>query len=430
MAKELEELKKVKHQEIRRNPLGEMNVPFSKRIRDAGLPPKFRMPSKKYSRTEDPISHLERFVHRMEVQNATGLAMCRMFPSTLTDYSQTWFRKLPLETYQEAYNRALEQVDIEKHLRIKVEHDEARLAPRPKKEAPKPVPVKRFQNQPPNRSTYRPPSIPSYQERCPTRRSPLRRSPPRAAPLRSCPGGKEGRCPMKVPTDMRNQYKYCYFHEDVGRNTSECYSLRNQIEGLWRPHPGWNFNSRKNHVRKIPRLNAGHEIFKVSSGSRDPSRSTKIVFVEENVYNTVQPHDDLMLHFAFVWFHRGLCNAYGIKNPAGDSRRSSTSAERDDRVHRGGLGIKGGHLADQLEEIPIKGKDLTKVVKVRGGLDPKVMEDLIKLLREYSDIFAWTYEEMHDIPLSLATHKLAIDSTVKPVKQKRRHFNAERNAAV
>ena len=67
MAKELEELKKGKHQTIRKNPLGEMNAPFSRRIREAELPPKFRMPIEKYSGTEDLVSHLESFVHQMEV---------------------------------------------------------------------------------------------------------------------------------------------------------------------------------------------------------------------------------------------------------------------------------------------------------------------------------------------------------------------------
>ncbi|KAI9157559.1 hypothetical protein LWI28_024396 [Acer negundo] len=94
------------------------------------------------------------------------------------------FAKHPTKTYQEAYNRALEQVDIEDQLRIKVRHDEARLASHPKKETPKPVPVKRFQNQPPNKSTYRPLPVPSYNERYPTRRYPPRRSPPKVAPLK------------------------------------------------------------------------------------------------------------------------------------------------------------------------------------------------------------------------------------------------------
>ena len=95
MAKELEELKKGKHQTIWKNPLREMNAPFSRRIREAELPPKFRISAEKYSGTEDPVSHLESFVHQMEVQNATRSTMYRMFPSTLTDCAKTWFRKLP-----------------------------------------------------------------------------------------------------------------------------------------------------------------------------------------------------------------------------------------------------------------------------------------------------------------------------------------------
>ena len=40
--------------------------------------------------------------------------------------------------------------------------------------------------------------------------------------------------PMKAPVDKRNRYKYYDFHKDVGHNTSEYYSLCNQIEGLVR----------------------------------------------------------------------------------------------------------------------------------------------------------------------------------------------------
>ena len=93
-------------------------------------------------------------------------------------------------------------------------------------------------------------------------------------------------------------------------------------------------------------------------------------------------------------------------------------------------GWASGHPTDLLEEIPIKGEDQTKVVKIGGGLDSEIKKDLVKLLREYNDIFAWSHEEMPDIPLSLATHRLAVDATFKLIKQKRRHFNVERNAAV
>ena len=58
---------------------------------------------------------------------------------------------------------------------------------------------------------------------------------------------------------------------------------------------GTSNNSRKNHARKIARLGFGAEVLRVSNEPRDLSRSTRIVFTEEDVYNTVQSHDDPMV---------------------------------------------------------------------------------------------------------------------------------------
>ena len=63
MAKELEKLRKGKYKGTWKNPLGEMYEPFSRRVQDAELPSKFKMPYEKYSVSEDPISHLESFMH-------------------------------------------------------------------------------------------------------------------------------------------------------------------------------------------------------------------------------------------------------------------------------------------------------------------------------------------------------------------------------
>ena len=50
--------------------------------------------------------------------------------------------------------------------------------------------------------------------------------------------------PMKILANQRNHYKYCDIHEDVRHNTSECYSLHNQIEGLVRGDSWSNFYNR------------------------------------------------------------------------------------------------------------------------------------------------------------------------------------------
>ena len=49
----------------------------------------------------------------------------------------------------------------------------------------------------------------------------------------------------------------------------------------------------------------------------------------------------------------------------------------------------------------------------------ELKEGMIKLFSEYNDIFAWIHDEMPDIPLALATHRLTVDTTFKLVKQKR-----------
>ena len=54
------------------------------------------------------------------------------------------FVKHPPKTYQEAYDRALEQVDIDEQLRVKVKHDKAWSFKWQKKESSKPTPVKKF----------------------------------------------------------------------------------------------------------------------------------------------------------------------------------------------------------------------------------------------------------------------------------------------
>ncbi|KAK0597046.1 hypothetical protein LWI29_021260 [Acer saccharum] len=124
MAKELEELRKGKHQGTRKNPLGEMNAPFSRRIREAELPPKFKMLTKKYSGSEDPErgetlrSYVEKF-HKKVIQMGVFTEK-----ETLANFRRNlWadrlfrsFAKHPPETYQEAYDRALEQVDIDEQL--------------------------------------------------------------------------------------------------------------------------------------------------------------------------------------------------------------------------------------------------------------------------------------------------------------------------
>ena len=50
---------------------------------------------------------------------------------------------------------------------------------------------------------------------------------------------------------------------------------------------------------------------------------------------------------------------------------------------------------------------------------------LVALLKEYQDIFVWSYRDMPGLSTSLITHKLVIDPTIRPVKQAARKFSNE-----
>ncbi|KAK1582707.1 hypothetical protein Q3G72_017539 [Acer saccharum] len=57
-------------------------------------------------------------------------------------------------------------------------------------------------------------------------------------------------------------------------------------------------------------------------------------------------------------------------------------------------------------------------------------DTLAELLREFSDIFAWSHSDMPGIDPVTISHALTTDHAFKPVSQKRRSFNAERYQAI
>jgi len=58
-----------------------------------------------------------------------------------------------------------------------------------------------------------------------------------------------------------------------------------------------------------------------------------------------------------------------------------------------------------------------KLIYICEGLSPIEKQDLISLIREYIDIFAWSYEDMSGLDPQVAMHHLNIKLDAKPVKQ-------------
>ena len=56
-------------------------------------------------------------------------------------------------------------------------------------------------------------------------------------------------------------------------------------------------------------------------------------------------------------------------------------------------------------------------------LDPEYKRELIDLLKEFKDCFAWEYYEMPGLDRSIVEHQLSIKLGYRPFKQALRRFN-------
>jgi hypothetical protein len=87
-----------------------------------------------------------------------------------------------------------------------------------------------------------------------------------------------------------------------------------------------------------------------------------------------------------------------------------------------GLGFTS---ADPLEEIDIGDGKTPRPTFVNKTLETDPRNEMIDLLKEYSDCFAWNYTEMSGLSREIVEHRLPIKSGFRPFKQKARTFRPD-----
>jgi hypothetical protein len=73
-----------------------------------------------------------------------------------------------------------------------------------------------------------------------------------------------------------------------------------------------------------------------------------------------------------------------------------------------------------VETINLGTEEEKKEVKIGTTLEASIKERLVKLLQEYVDVFAWSYQDMPGIDTDIVEHKLPLQPECPPVKQKLR----------
>ena len=78
-----------------------------------------------------------------------------------------------------------------------------------------------------------------------------------------------------------------------------------------------------------------------------------------------------------------------------------------------------------IEAVNLGTQEEKKEVKIETTLSPATRKQLIDLLQDYSDVFAWSYQDMPGLDTNIVVHRLPLREECMPVKQKLRRVKPE-----
>ncbi|CAL9004489.1 unnamed protein product [Prunus brigantina] len=113
--------------------------------------------------------------------------------------------------------------------------------------------------------------------------------------------------------------------------------------------------------------------------------------------------------------HSNLPNGRGGTDPPDDPRDDTATPQ--------------AQPAEELETISLSDVQ-DRQVRIGTSLSPSLRSEFISFLRANSEVFAWSYDDMPGISPDVISHKLSINPSFKPVRQKRRSYDTERYEAM
>ena len=80
---------------------------------------------------------------------------------------------------------------------------------------------------------------------------------------------------------------------------------------------------------------------------------------------------------------------------------------------------------EQIELVNLGSEDDVKEVKIGARMCPDVRQGLTDLLQEYSDVFAWSYQDMPGLDSEIVEHRLPLKPECPSIKQKLRRTHPD-----
>ena len=112
-----------------------------------------------------------------------------------------------------------------------------------------------------------------------------------------------------------------------------------------------------------------------------------------------------------------------IEPPGTGFAQISTDTRKESQHDQEGKLGYGFVSADELEELDIGDGDKPRPTFISRKLSDEVRKDLINLLKEYKDCFAWDYIEMSGLRRSIVEYRLPIKPKYQPYRQPARKID-------
>ena len=82
-------------------------------------------------------------------------------------------------------------------------------------------------------------------------------------------------------------------------------------------------------------------------------------------------------------------------------------------------------IKEETQPINLGTDDEPKMVQMGNTLTASKIDALVTLLKEFKEVFAWSYEDMPETDIDIGQHYIPTDTTKMPVKQKLRRMKPE-----
>ena len=84
-----------------------------------------------------------------------------------------------------------------------------------------------------------------------------------------------------------------------------------------------------------------------------------------------------------------------------------------------------GPHQEEIELVDLGAGSGKKEVMIGTGMTAPIREELMALLKNYQDIFAWSYQDMPDLSSDIVQHRLPLNLECSPVKKKLRRMKPD-----